>query len=215
MNIIIFEGLDGCGKSSVARQITDQASADGMISRYLRDPGSTDFGEQVRNILLDPNIPMCPMASMLTYSSARAQLVFEMKKGAEDYDLFVLDRFWFSTVAYQSYGRGIPLAAVTAVNDVISRFTIPENFNLDGRLCFYLDVEDETAAERMEGRTRDRFERMGADTRARIRQGYDDLVSSGQMTAIDANRPLDEVVTDVWSACKNAMDLSACVERPD
>jgi len=101
MTLIVLEGIDGCGKSTQLERLVERLRAAGREPRVLREPGGTELGERIRAILLDPATEACPIAELLGYQVARAQLVHqELKPALERGELVVLDRFWYSTIAY-------------------------------------------------------------------------------------------------------------------
>jgi dTMP kinase len=106
--IITFEGIDGSGKSTQARELCTWLEGYGRTVLYVREPGGTDVSERIRSLLLDPSADMHPFTEMLLFSSARAELC--RKKIApchEAGDMVICDRFFDSTVAYQGGGRGL------------------------------------------------------------------------------------------------------------
>ena len=106
---IVLEGPDGAGKSVQARLLAERLRERGLPVTYTREPGGTELGEQVRQIVLDPGpTPRGPMADVLLYNAARAQHVSEVIRPAlERGDIVVCDRYATSTMAYQGYGSGV------------------------------------------------------------------------------------------------------------
>lgn len=106
--IITFEGIDGSGKSTQARELCAWLEAHGRTVLYVREPGGTPVSERIRTLLLDPAADMHPFTEMLLFSAARAEL--SRKEIAPRHaagDIVVCDRFYDSTVAYQGGGRGL------------------------------------------------------------------------------------------------------------
>lgn len=185
--IVVLEGTDGCGKTTVARKVAD------LLPKAVlhREPGGTLLGERIRALLLEPGLPMTPLTALLLFNAARAQLLESLR---EVDDPIVFDRFWFSTFAYQG-GMGIPTSDIQVLCDILSRHY---SLTLNRRLCFYLDVSPEVARERMAQRgSLDRFERLPEEQRLKIRRCYEQMVEDGLLVRIDANRSVDEVASEI------------------
>jgi len=106
--LLSFEGIDGCGKSTQARLLRDHLRAEGLDPLLVREPGGAELSERVRTLLLDESLQVDPMAELLLFSAARAQLVASKIRPALDAGRVVLcDRFYDSTTAYQGGGRQI------------------------------------------------------------------------------------------------------------
>ena len=104
---ISFEGIDGSSKSTQAAVLVDALRRGGRNVRYVREPGGTELGERVRSLLLEGG-SVAPMAELLLFSAARAQLVADVVRPAlQAGEIVVADRFFDSTTAYQGGGRGL------------------------------------------------------------------------------------------------------------
>ena len=105
---VVFDGPDGCGKTTQLKALITRLETEGIKVRRLREPGGTAIGEQIRKILLSPeNEAMDVRCEMLLYMASRAQLVYEQIKPAlAAGECVVSDRFASSTLAYQGGGRG-------------------------------------------------------------------------------------------------------------
>jgi dTMP kinase len=117
---IVFDGNEGCGKSTQARLLHEELRKVGIPSRLVRDPGTTRIGELIRGILLDPqNTDMAMRCEMLLYMAARAQMMKEIIQPAlEEGQTVISDRFISSTLAYQLGGDGLTEAEILAVGQV-------------------------------------------------------------------------------------------------
>ena len=115
---ITFEGGDGAGKTTHITFLASCLRAMGHEVICLREPGGTSVGEDLRAIVLDPkNAGLCAESELLIYEAARAQIIREviipaLARGA----VVLLDRFYDSTIAYQVYGRGLPMSFVRQAN---------------------------------------------------------------------------------------------------
>ena len=167
---ITFEGGDGSGKTTHITFLAQCLRTMGYEVLCLREPGGTSIGESLRQILLDPeNKSLSDQAELLLYEAARAQIVKEaiipaLARGA----VVLLDRFYDSTVAYQAYGRGLPVAFVRQANVFACQGVHP---------CRTILLTTEASAE--EGLQRathhgdaDRLELAGADFHARVNGAF-------------------------------------------
>src|SRR5260370_34288003 len=111
---ITFEGMDGCGKTTQMRRLARRLRREGRAVLETAEPGGTDIGLQIRNILLDPaNHKLSPTAELLLYFAARAQNVDEWILPALAEGTIVLsDRFTDSSLGYQGFGRGLGVETV-------------------------------------------------------------------------------------------------------
>ncbi len=200
---ITFEGGEGCGKSTQVKRLAAALEAKGVNVLLTREPGGTRLAEMIRTLLKDETEdPPVDRAELLLFLAARAQLVRNVIRPALDAGTWVLsDRFSDSTIAYQGYGRGLPVDFVKAANDFACEGLTPD-------LTFLLDVEPSVAAQRMRGReaatntSADRIERAGDDFHARLRRGFLELAAADapRIVTIDASGTPDEVARKILLA---------------
>ena len=200
---ITFEGGEGCGKSTQVKRLAAALEAKGVNVLLTREPGGTRLAEMIRTLLKDETEdPPVDRAELLLFLAARAQLVRNVIRPALDAGTWVLsDRFSDSTIAYQGYGRGLPVDFVKAANDFACEGLTPD-------LTFLLDVELSVAAQRMRGReaatntSADRIERAGDDFHTRLRCGFLELAAANpsRIVTIDASGTPDEVARKILLA---------------
>lgn len=199
---IVFEGPDGSGKSTQLRRLLDACLAAGVTPCEVREPGGTQVGESIRQILLHAHFEMTIRCEMLLYMASRAQLCEERIAPALARGEFVLaDRFVASTYAYQGSAGGVPIADIDAVAAAATRGVRPD-------LVIIFDADERTAARRRSGLTHpkkktadhttlfdDRIERRGPDFHANVRRGYLDLAKRdpAHHAVLDASKSPDEV----------------------
>lgn len=124
---ITFEGPEGSGKSSAVAWLASWLGARGIPVVTAREPGGTPIGEHIRSLLLHPPAPIAAATSLLLFNAARAELVRGVLRPALAAGQIVLcDRFADSTLAYQGYGEGLPLADVRAANELGSQGLVPD-----------------------------------------------------------------------------------------
>lgn len=164
---LVFEGLDGTGKTTQFARFVARCRAAGLDVCEVREPGGTAIGERVRDLLLDTRSTMSIRCEMLLYMASRAQLVEErITPALERGGVVLADRFVTSTYAYQGAG-GVSDDDIAAVTRAACGVVRPD-------LVLIFDVDDATAESRMTGE-RDRIERRGAGYRAAVRARYLEL----------------------------------------
>lgn len=163
---IVFDGPDGSGKSTQFRRFADAARGAGVPVVETREPGGTDIGEKVRELLLDPaNASMTLRAEMLLYMASRAQLFEAVIQPAMAAGSLVLaDRFISSTLAYQGTAGGLNEAEILAVGEVATGNRWPD-------LTVVFDVDTAVAMRRLSPLL-DRMEQKGVEFHTRVRGGY-------------------------------------------
>ena len=202
---ITFEGGEGCGKSTQIKRLKEALEKDGVEVVLTREPGGTWLSEEIRHLIKDQTTDApCDRSELLLFLAARAQLVRNVIRPALEAGKWVLsDRFSDSTLAYQGYGRGLPLDDLRQMNEFACEGLKPDRTLL-------LDVEPETARVRMGRRevatntTSDRIERAGVEFHARLRTGFAALAKAepDRIVTIDANGTPDEVWELVWKSTR-------------
>jgi len=166
--LITFEGIDGCGKSSQAKLLADRLSEEGIETILVREPGGTEVSEQIRSLVLDAkhHEKLSHETELLLFAASRAQLVKEIIEPALAREAIVIcDRFTDSTIAYQGYGRGLPLAYIRTINDLATGGLIPD-------VTFMIDVPLDLAVRRRKGMGDDRMEAESRLFFSHVIQGY-------------------------------------------
>jgi dTMP kinase len=177
---IAFEGGEASGKSTQATRLS--ARLDAVLTR---EPGGTPIGEQIRSLLLDPAGVVEARAEALLMAAARAQHVHDVIEPALAAGRHVVtDRFTASSLAYQGYGRGLPLEEVRALSAFATAGLEPDLYVL-------LDVPPDVAADRR-SREHDRMESAGAEFHQRVRDGFLALADD-RWLVVDGTLPPDEV----------------------
>ena len=202
---ITFEGGEGCGKSTQVKRLKAALEADGVKVLLTREPGGTWLSEEIRRLIKDQTTDApCARAELLLFLAARAQLVANVIRPALASGTWVIsDRFSDSTVAYQGYGRGLPLDLLKEVNAFACDGLVPD-------LTILLNVAPETARARIRrreeatGTTADRIESAGDEFHRRLREGFAAQAKAEpqRIVTINANGTVDEVWEAVWKSMR-------------
>jgi dTMP kinase len=172
--LITFEGPEGSGKTTLIDSIAAFLAAKGEEPMILREPGGTEIGERIRNILLDTaSEGMCAETELLLMVASRAQLVREkIASGLEAGMIILCDRFADASVAYQGFGRGLGEKQVQALN----RFALG---SVEPALTFLCLLPPEEGQKRLRSETTDRLDRETAQFHQRVYEGYQAMAVSG------------------------------------
>ena len=193
---ITFEGIDFCGKSTQVELLKNYLIEKNKKVEIIREPGGTNISEEVRNILLDKkNGNMFMETEFLLFSASRAQLVREKIRPYLEKGFYVIsDRFHDSSLAYQGYGRGISIEAVSNVNSLAIGSTIPD-------ITFFIDIPVEEAEKRKTGKTvtdLDRIEISEMNFYESVRNGYLDLSKKEKrFRLIDGRKSIEEIHNNI------------------
>lgn len=194
-SFIVFEGGEGCGKSTQTRALYRRLSKDGFRAVLTREPGGTRLGERVRRHLKRTGeTRISPLAELFLIATARAQLVSEViRPELEKGKTVICDRFTPSTLAYQGYGRGLNTDALREVNDIATDGMSPD-------LIVLLDIPIEDGLGRKKSKERDRFESESLAFHARVRRGYLDMAKADpeRWLVVDGRLPKKEIEEMIW-----------------
>ncbi len=191
---IVFEGVDGTGKSTQLRHCQSWLDRLGFTVTVCRDPGSTPLGDRLRELLLDGReLEIAGVSEMFLFMAARAQLVQQVIVPALHEKRIVLcDRFLLSTVVYQGYAGGLDPAEIWRIGGTATG-------GLQPHLTLVFDASIEVAMHRMGSRL-DRMESRGEDFLAEARRGF--LAESARLAGvqvIDASGDPAEIQQHVQS----------------
>ena len=188
---VTFEGVDGSGKSTQARLCEEYLLGLGRDVVATREPGGTELGELVRELVLN-GPPMWPWAEAALFAASRAEHAAEvirpaLERGAD----VVCDRFIDSSLAYQGIVRGLGLERVLQLNLTVLDGLLPDR-------TFVLAVDAAAAGARREG-TPDRIEREGDDFQAEVGLAYAELAGRfpGRVELLDGSLPPEEIAATV------------------
>jgi dTMP kinase len=198
MMFITFEGIDGTGKSTQIGFLEDYLTKNNIPFISIREPGGTEFSEQIREILLDTKSKISSVAELMLFEAARADLCEKVIEPAlREGKVVISDRFFDSTTAYQSYGRGIDIEKVQVCNQLATN-------NLKPDFTFYFKLPLDESINRRNGRELDRMEQSGQDFFDRVILGFEELAKQEpeRIIIIDANKSREEIFNRILKRVK-------------
>ena len=197
---VSFEGIEGCGKTTQIALLSDVLTGRGVPHTVTREPGGTAVGEGIRKILLhSETMHLTAAAELLLFYASRSQNILEkIEPSLERGEVVICDRFYHASMAYQGYGRGIPIEFIEKLTDLVCGERRPE-------ITILLDIEPEIGLSRARSRNskrsedEGRFEMEDVLFYKRIREGYLELASRElhRIRVIPANRSIEVIHRDV------------------
>ena len=217
---VVFEGGEASGKTTQCEALRRRVCSAGLAATSVREPGGTKVAEGIRQ-LLQRDDTIEPLAELFLFSAARASLMASVVQPAlERGETVISDRYVYSTLAYQGYGRGIDLETVRRVNAIATHGRMPE-------LVVLLDLPPECGRQRRSGprvnaqlgldlspesgrpaRPPDRIEQDSREFHRRVREGYLELARSdpGRWLVLDASAPAAKLSDLVWDRVSELID---------
>jgi len=210
--LITIEGLDGAGKSTLARGLQRAVAERGGEAQVLREPGGVELSERIRALVADPALAVSPRAEALLYAAARAQLVEErlqplLQEGA----LVLLDRFADSSLAYQGAGRALGVQQIREINQFATGRLKP-----DRTLLLRIAPAAGRARQQERALQPDRLERESERFFEAVAAAYDELASAEprRIRTLDASQPADQVLDAALAALEDLLPAAASRGRP-
>lgn len=185
---IVLEGPDRCGKSTQAKLLYNYLLSKGFDVVLTREPGGTPTAEKIRQIVLEPQLDVRPMAELLLYEASRAQHTQEkIIPALQEGKMVICERYTMSTCAYQGYARGIDLEMISTLNKIATTGLQPD-------LTLVFLMSDKYFASRGEYLFSDRLEREDKEFREHMRHGYQHLVEQTENAhLIEADSDIDSI----------------------
>lgn len=190
---ISFEGIDGSGKSTQARLLVEVLGGDTVA---IREPGGTEAAERIRELLADPDVELEPLAELMLFLAARADLTERVIRPALEAGRHVVaDRFSDSSIAYQGAARGLGVGEVIGLCETATDGLWPD-------LTLLLRLDPETGLGRADGE--DRFEQEGLTLQRAVAEAYGEIaqIASDRVVVIDASGSVEEVHERVMEAVR-------------
>ena len=201
---ISFEGIEGSGKSTQIELIEELIRTKGYQVKKLREPGTTELGEKIRNIFLEKTAETVDpfTEALLLYASRKHLDQNFLRQNLNDGAIVIADRYADATLAYQSYGKGLDQNFVKLIHDY-SQLLSPD-------LTFYMDISAELSRERISDREMDRMESESIDFFKKVREGYLQIAhdNPGRVVVLDANKTVDQLHESIKKIISNKLNVS-------
>ena len=185
--LIIFEGIEGSGKSTQIKNVISYLKKKKLKFIRLREPGGCVSSEKIRNLILSKKSRFNPLTDLLLYNAARNENINTIIKNNYKKKIIIIDRFIYSTIAYQHYGMGLDLKLINSLNKkILNKIKIDH--------IFFHNVKINTMIERVGKRKfKNRYDVFKADFYKKVQNGYNKIFKKMKnITTIDSNRPLKE-----------------------
>ena len=197
MKLITFEGIEGVGKSTQINNILSWLKENGNSVKLLREPGSTNFGEKIRELLLSKDSEIDSHTELLLMFAARAEMINQHLINASE-DFILCDRYYHASIAYQGYGRKLSLKLIDRLIDDLN-CPIPN-------LTIIYDLDVNEGFKRKSDDVIDRIESAGAEFFSDVRNGYLQLANNrSEVHVIDASRSVDQVTHETKKLIKELL----------
>ena len=185
---ISIEGFDGTGKSTQSKLLKDGLDKENKDSIIVREPGSTNFSEKIRNIIKE-NTEIEIMTELLLFQTSRSELVSKViKPNLDQGKIVITDRYTDSSIAYQGYGGGIDIALIEKLNKI-------STYDLSPNLTFFLDMDVKDSLDRtlkrnsLDNEQIDKFENKDFDFHEKVKNGFNQILKKNEnrIVRIDAS----------------------------
>jgi len=204
---IVFEGIDGSGKTTQINQLSKWLIGTNLIPEnnqlvITREPGGTKLGQSIRSLLLDKSTEKSPdsITELLLYAADRSQHVNEIiRPSLTKGDWVISDRFCGSTLAYQGYGRQLDLKLIQELEAIATQGISPD-------ITFLLDISVEESIKRRISRQEDRMEQEGSEFLSNVSFGFKLLSEDIKWKKISAFKSKEEVTSEIKHEIKKLLE---------
>lgn len=191
--LITFEGIDFAGKTTQIELLSKVLKNEKRKVLVIREPGGTIIGEKIRNILLSDEYDIFPLTELFLFEASRHELVKRIIEPKELEGFIILcDRFCDSTIAYQVFGRGLPLEFVKNCNRLASNSITPD-------ITFYIDIPLREFILRRKGAEFDRLESESVDFINKVINGFRTIAKEdkNRIYIIDGTKSIEEIHQEI------------------
>jgi dTMP kinase len=196
---VTFEGVEGAGKSTQIALTHDWLISLGHRTVVTREPGGTELGKGLRQLLLQGSDTV-NRAELLLFAADRAQHVETLiRPHLAQGSIVLCDRYSDSTIAYQHYGRGLDLDLIASLNQIATQGLLPD-------LTLWLDLDVEVGLTRAQSSGKpDRMERLGLEFHQRVAHGFQALAQQNcdRIVRIDASQAIDTIQSQIQTNLKS------------
>ena len=201
---IVFEGIDGCGKTTQIKNLYEWLPASGLIDKNLnviktREPGGSLLGKEIREMILKNNQdnPPSNLTELLLYAADRAEhlskiILPTLRKG----NWVLSDRFSGSTLAYQGYGRDIDINIINKLESIVCQSLKPD-------ITFLLDISPEESIARRRNKVPDRIESEGINFLHKVNKGFKLIASENNWEIIKASSDINSISQRIQKSLTN------------
>ena len=183
MKLITFEGIEGAGKSTQINLVLDWLKTKGFSTKLLREPGSTIFGEKIRELLLSKDSNISAHTELLLMFAARSEMIKEHLMDSRE-DFILCDRYFHASIAYQGYGRKLSLDLINLLINGVN-CPIPD-------LTIIYDLDVKAGFKRKTNDVIDRIESSGINFFEDVRKGYQQLAKErSEVEIVDASESIE------------------------
>ena len=183
MKLITFEGIEGVGKSTQINLVLDWLKTKGFSTKVLREPGSTIFGEKIRELLLSKDSDISAHTELLLMFAARSEMIQEHLMDSRE-DFILCDRYFHASIAYQGYGRKLSLDLINLLINGVN-CPIPD-------LTIIYDLDVKAGFKRKTNDVIDRIESSGINFFEDVRKGYQQLAKErSEVEIVDASESIE------------------------
>jgi len=195
---IVFEGIDGSGKTTQINQLSKWITESNLIPKnkqlvVTREPGGTKLGQSIRSLLLDTSREKSPdsITELLLYAADRAQHVNEIiRPSLQKGNWVISDRFCGSTLAYQGYGRKLDIKLIKDLETIATQGISPD-------ITFLLDITVDESIKRRMNIKDDRIENEGREFLSNVLLGFQKLSEDTKWKTISALNSKEKIISDI------------------
>ena len=211
--LLVIEGSECTGKSTQIVYLAESFRAAGYNVVTTHEPGGVQVAQEICNVLLRTELeqPMTDLTELLLYEAARAEWIDKIVRPALNKGKIVLtDRSYISTLAYQGYGRGIPIETVKSLNKLAMQGVVPE-------MVIIFDLEAEAVFQRLDCKEegKDRIESEPMEFHRKVIEGYRAIARSGEpnIFMIDGTRTIPQIHEDIIDLINRELGLALVAQE--
>lgn len=190
--LISFEGIEGSGKSTQIKLLSEKFEKKGLKVICVREPGGTLIGEKIRDLFLEEtDETFNPLTEVLLLYSSRKQLDEQIiRPNLAEGNIVIADRFYHATIAYQCYGKGVEVGFVEYIH---------EKLNISKpNLSVLIDIDPQLSRQRISQRDPDRMEQESLEFFSRVQEGYKRLEENNKdFVSIDGKKTIEKISEEI------------------